>query len=52
VKPHSIRRSAITYWQNEGHAKQLVSDPMDVSPGVIDTHYDALTEEEKRRMLR
>ena len=52
VKPHSLRRSSITYWLNGGHAKQLVSDRMDVSPGVIGKHYDARTEEEKRRMRR
>jgi hypothetical protein len=52
VKPHSIRRSAITYWLNEGHAKQLVSDRMDVSPDVIDQHYDARSAEEKREMRR
>ena len=52
VKPHSIRRSSITYWLNEGHAKQLVSDRMDVSPDVIDQHYDARSAEEKREMRR
>lgn len=52
VKPHSIRRSAITAWLNEGHSKELVSDRMDVSPDVLEEHYDQRTEEEKRRLRR
>lgn len=52
VKPHSIRRSSITNWLNEGHSKELISDRMDVSPDVLDEHYDARTEEEKRELRR
>ncbi|TKX46357.1 site-specific integrase [Halorubrum sp. SD690R] len=52
VKPHSIRRSAITYWLNEGHSKELVSDRMDVSPDVLEEHYDQRTEGEKREVRR
>jgi site-specific recombinase XerD len=52
VKPHSIRRSAITTWLNEGHSKELVSDRMDVSPDVLEEHYDQRTEEQKRELRR
>lgn len=52
VKPHSIRRGAITHWLNEGHSKELVSDRMDVSPDVIEEHYDQRTKEEKRQLRR
>lgn len=44
VKPHSIRRSAITAWLNEGHSKELVSDRMDVTTDVLEEHYDQRTE--------
>ena len=52
VKPHSLRRGAITAWLNEGHSKELVSDRMDVSTDVIEEHYDQRTEQEKRQMRR
>jgi integrase len=52
VKPHSIRRSAITAWLDEGHAKELVSDRMDVTVDVLDEHYDQRTEEQKRRLRK
>jgi len=52
IKPHSIRRSAITAWLNDGHAKEIVSDRMDVSVKVLDKHYDQRTEEQKRELRR
>ena len=52
VKPHSIRRSAITAWLDDGHAKEIVSDRMDVSVKVLDEHYDQRTEEQKRELRR
>lgn len=52
VKPHSLRRGAITAWLNEGHSKELVSDRMDVSPDVLEEHYDQRTEEEKRKLRK
>ncbi|MFC7059071.1 tyrosine-type recombinase/integrase [Halovenus salina] len=52
IKPHSIRRSAITEWLNKGHSIELVSDRMDVSPDVLEKHYDQRTEEEKRELRR
>jgi integrase len=52
VRPHSIRRSAITAWLDEGHSKELVSDRMDVTPDVLEEHYDQRSEEQKRRLRR
>lgn len=49
VSPHTIRRSAITYWLNEGQSKEHLSQRMDVSTKTMDKHYDARTEEEKRK---
>lgn len=52
VSPHPVRRSSITYWLNEGHSKELISDRMDVSVDVLEEHYDARSEEEKRELRR
>lgn len=52
VKPHSIRRGAITAWLNEGHSKEIVSDRMDVSPDVLEKHYDQRSEEQKRKLRK
>lgn len=52
VKPHSLRRSAITNFLNDGHSKELVSDRMDVSKKILDKHYDGRTESEKRELRR
>lgn len=52
VKPHSIRRSAITTWLDRGHSKELISDRMDVTKEVLDEHYDERNEEQKRELRR
>jgi site-specific recombinase XerD len=52
VPPHTIRRSAITAWLNDGHAKQLLSGRMNVSSKTLDKHYDARTESEKRELRK
>lgn len=52
VKPHSIRRGSITAWLDEGHSKEIISDRMDVSPDVLEEHYDQRSEEQKRKLRR
>jgi len=52
VPPHTIRRSAITAWLNEGHPKELLSDRMNVGTDTLEKHYDARTESEKRELRR
>jgi site-specific recombinase XerD len=52
LSPHSVRRGAITEWLNEGHHKELLSDRMDVSEDILEKHYDARTESEKRKLRK
>jgi len=47
VTPHPIRRGYITRLLKEGVSIEVVSDRCNVSPGVIDEHYDVRTEDEK-----
>ena len=50
VSAHPFRRASITHHLNSDVPKPMVSDRMDVSPDVIDAHYDA--EDEKGKMNR
>jgi len=47
VTPHPIRRGYITRLLKAGVTIEVVSDRCNVSPVVIDEHYDVRTEEEK-----
>jgi len=50
VSPHPVRRGSITEWLNDGNPKRLLADRMDVSEGILDKHYDARTERDKREL--
>jgi site-specific recombinase XerD len=52
ISTHPIRRGAITAWLNEGHQKELLSERMDVSVEILEKHYDARSESEKRKLRR
>lgn len=52
VSPHPIRRSAITAHLNADIPKEITSDRVDVSTDVLDKHYDARKESEKRELRR
>ncbi len=52
VTPHPIRRGYITHLLQAGVPVDVVSDRCNVSPKVIDRHYDVRTEEDKMRQRR
>jgi integrase len=52
VTPHPIRRGYITHLLQSGVHVQVVSDRCNVTPGVIDQHYDVRSEEDKMRQRR
>jgi integrase len=52
LSPHPMRRGAVTYHLQQGTPEPVVSDRMDVSPDVIDRHYDQRSPEEKMRQRR
>lgn len=52
VSAHPVRRGSITHHLDEDVPKTAVSDRMDVSPDVIDAHYDAASKEGKMERRR
>lgn len=47
-----MRRSSITYHLREDVPVPVLSDRMNVSPDVLDAHYDQRTQQEKMEVRR
>ena len=52
VSPHAIRHGSITHSLNSEIPDKVVSDRANVSPQVIEQHYDRRTEREKMEQRR
>lgn len=52
VCPHAIRRGSITHYLKKDVPEKVISDRMNVSPDVLDAHYDNRTESVKMEQRR
>jgi len=49
VSPHALRKGSITYHRNNGWPVQNLSYRADVSPRILEKHYDKGTKSDKRK---
>ncbi|WP_254767776.1 tyrosine-type recombinase/integrase [Salinilacihabitans rarus] len=52
VSPHAIRRGAITHWLKADWPTRAVGDRANVSPDVLEAHYDQRSAQEKMEQRR
>jgi len=52
ISTHPIRRGSITYHLNQDVPKEVVSDRANVSPKILERHYNRQTESEKREIRK
>lgn len=52
LRPHDVRRGAITHFLSEDVPEKVVGDRMDVSSKVLDAHYDQRSKEQKMEQRR
>ena len=52
VSPHPFRRGAITHYLQSDVPETVVGDPANVTPDVIDQHYDQRSQKEKMEQRR
>lgn len=52
VSTHALRRGALTHWLSQDWQVEHVSDRADVSPSVLEKHYDSRSELEKMEQRR
>lgn len=52
VSPHPIRKGYVTYQRNEGWPTQELCDRVNMSPEVMDKHYDKASQDEKTERRR
>ena len=50
--PHDVRRGRITHYRRNEVPKEIVSDRCDVSPQVLEKHYNEMSETEKMEQRR